>query len=59
MSKSAGNGIEPEEIIKKYGADILRLWVAAADYRDDVSLSEQILDPGSTPGQLHRLVQLA
>jgi isoleucyl-tRNA synthetase len=43
MSKSAGNGIEPEEIIKKYGADILRLWVSASDYRDDVSLSEQIL----------------
>jgi isoleucyl-tRNA synthetase len=43
MSKSAGNGIEPEEIIKKYGADVLRLWVAASDYRDDISLSEQIL----------------
>ena len=43
MSKSAGNGIEPEEIIKKYGAEILRLWVAASDYRDDVTLSEQIL----------------
>jgi isoleucyl-tRNA synthetase len=43
MSKSAGNGIEPDEIIKRYGADILRLWVAASDYRDDVSLSEQIL----------------
>jgi isoleucyl-tRNA synthetase len=43
MSKSAGNGIEPEEIIKRYGADILRLWVSASDYRDDVSLSEQIL----------------
>jgi isoleucyl-tRNA synthetase len=43
MSKSAGNGIEPDEIIKKYGADVLRLWVAASDYRDDVSLSEQIL----------------
>jgi isoleucyl-tRNA synthetase len=43
MSKSAGNGIEPNEIIKKYGADILRLWVAASDYRDDVTLSEQIL----------------
>jgi isoleucyl-tRNA synthetase len=43
MSKSAGNGIEPEEIIKKYGADVLRLWVAASDYRDDVALSEQIL----------------
>jgi isoleucyl-tRNA synthetase len=43
MSKSAGNGIEPEEIIKKYGAEVLRLWVAASDYRDDVALSEQIL----------------
>jgi len=43
MSKSAGNGIDPAEVIKKYGADILRLWVSAADYRDDVTLSEQIL----------------
>jgi isoleucyl-tRNA synthetase len=43
MSKSAGNGIEPEEVIKKYGAEILRLWVAASDYRDDVTLSDQIL----------------
>ena len=43
MSKSAGNGTTPEEIIGKYGADILRLWVAASDYRDDVSLSPQIL----------------
>jgi isoleucyl-tRNA synthetase len=43
MSKSAGNGIEPEEIIKRYGADILRLWVSASDYREDVTLSEQIL----------------
>jgi isoleucyl-tRNA synthetase len=43
MSKSAGNGIEPAEIINKYGADILRLWVSASDYRDDVTLSEQNL----------------
>ncbi len=43
MSKSAGNGTTPEEIIHKYGADILRLWVSAADYRDDVTLSPQIL----------------
>jgi isoleucyl-tRNA synthetase len=43
MSKSAGNGIEPAEVVKKYGAEILRLWVAASDYRDDVSLSDQIL----------------
>ena len=44
MSKSVGNVVAPEEIIKKYGADILRLWVAAADYRDDVRVSGQILD---------------
>ncbi|ABC79790.1 isoleucine--tRNA ligase [Anaeromyxobacter dehalogenans] len=43
MSKSAGNGIEPSEIIKKYGADILRLWVSASDYRDDIGLGDQIL----------------
>jgi len=43
MSKSAGNGTTPEEIIQKYGADVLRLWVSASDYRDDVSLSPQIL----------------
>ncbi|HEY7726178.1 MAG TPA: isoleucine--tRNA ligase [Anaeromyxobacteraceae bacterium] len=43
MSKSAGNGIEPDEIIGKYGAEVLRLWVAASDYRDDVTLSDQVL----------------
>jgi isoleucyl-tRNA synthetase len=43
MSKSAGNGTTPEEIIQKYGADVLRLWVSASDYRDDVALSPQIL----------------
>jgi isoleucyl-tRNA synthetase len=43
MSKSAGNGTTPEEIIQKYGADVLRLWVSGADYRDDVALSPQIL----------------
>jgi len=35
--------VAPEEIIKKYGADILRLWVAASDYRDDVRVGEEIL----------------
>ncbi len=44
MSKSVGNVVAPEEIIKKYGADVLRLWVAASDYRDDVRVSGQILD---------------
>jgi len=43
MSKSAGNGIDPADVIKKSGADILRLWVSAADYRDDVALSDEIL----------------
>jgi isoleucyl-tRNA synthetase len=43
MSKSAGNGIEPEEIVKKYGADILRLWAASVDFTEDVRLSDVIL----------------
>ncbi|MCL2488306.1 MAG: isoleucine--tRNA ligase, partial [Oscillospiraceae bacterium] len=43
MSKSLGNGIEPEEVISEYGADILRLWVASLDYRVDARLSKEIL----------------
>lgn len=43
MSKSLGNGIMPEEIVKKYGADILRLWVASSDYHSDIRISEGIL----------------
>jgi len=43
MSKSSGNVIAPEKVIKKYGAEILRLWVAAEDYRDDIRISEEIL----------------
>jgi isoleucyl-tRNA synthetase len=43
MSKSLGNVTEPQEIIGKYGADILRLWVCALDYRDDTPISEEIL----------------
>jgi isoleucyl-tRNA synthetase len=43
MSKSLGNTLSPEVIIKQYGAEILRLWVASSDYRDDVRLSDQIL----------------
>jgi isoleucyl-tRNA synthetase len=43
MSKSIGNVIAPEEIIKQYGAEILRLWVASEDYRDDIKISDEIL----------------
>ncbi|OPY87823.1 MAG: Isoleucine--tRNA ligase [Smithella sp. PtaU1.Bin162] len=43
MSKSVGNTIEAEEVIEKYGAEILRLWVAAEDYTDDVRISDEIL----------------
>jgi len=43
MSKSTGNVIAPQKIIKQYGADILRLWVAAEDYRNDVVISQEIL----------------
>jgi len=44
MSKSLGNVIAPQEIIKKSGAEILRLWVAAEDFREDVRVSEEILN---------------
>jgi isoleucyl-tRNA synthetase len=43
MSKSLGNVIAPKEVIGKYGAEILRMWVAASDYRDDIRISEKIL----------------
>lgn len=44
MSKSRGNVISPEEIEEKYGADILRLWVTMEDYREDISLSFDLLE---------------
>jgi isoleucyl-tRNA synthetase len=44
MSKSLGNVISPEEIIKDHGAEILRLWVSAEDYRNDVRLSKEIIN---------------
>ncbi|MFN7134352.1 MAG: class I tRNA ligase family protein, partial [Myxococcales bacterium] len=44
MSKSLGNVIAPEKIVKDLGAEILRLWVSAADYRDDIRLSPKILE---------------
>lgn len=43
FSKSKGNGISPKQIIEKYGADILRLWVVSADYKTDMRISDGIL----------------
>ncbi|MBU1424243.1 MAG: isoleucine--tRNA ligase [Gammaproteobacteria bacterium] len=43
MSKSRGNGIEPQDICNKLGADMLRLWIASTDYSGEMSLSEEIL----------------
>jgi isoleucyl-tRNA synthetase len=44
MSKSLGNIITPEDLLPKYGAEVLRLWVAAEDYTEDIRLSTEILD---------------
>ncbi len=44
MSKSIGNVVAPEEIITKYGAEILRMWVASVDYREDIRISDEILN---------------
>jgi len=43
MSKSLGNVVAPEDVLKKYGGDVLRLWCATQDYRDDNRISEEIL----------------
>jgi isoleucyl-tRNA synthetase len=43
MSKSVGNVISPSEVIKKYSTEILRLWVSASDYREDIRISDNIL----------------
>jgi isoleucyl-tRNA synthetase len=43
MSKSLGNVVAPKEVIDRYGAEILRFWVSASDYKDDVRISENIL----------------
>ncbi len=44
MSKSQGNSVTPQELIPKYGAEVLRLWAAAEDYTEDIRLSEEILN---------------
>ncbi len=43
MSKSVGNVVEPQKVIDQLGADVLRLWVASADYRNEISVSNEIL----------------
>jgi len=43
MSKSAGNGVDPADVMKQYGADVLRLWVASVDYSQDVNIGDEIL----------------
>ena len=43
MSKSLGNYIRPDDIIKNYGADILRLWAASVDYRNDIRIGDNII----------------
>lgn len=44
MSKSVGNVIAPQEIIDRHGAEILRLWVSSVDYREDIRISDEILN---------------
>jgi len=44
MSKSAGNVVAPQDVIKQSGAEILRLWASAQDYRDDIRISQEILN---------------
>lgn len=43
MAKSVGNVIIPDKVIRQYGAEILRLWVSAEDYKDDIRISDEIL----------------
>ena len=43
MSKSVGNVISPEQVVKRYGADILRLWVSSENYMEEVRISDEIL----------------
>ncbi|NQU17045.1 MAG: isoleucine--tRNA ligase [Candidatus Saganbacteria bacterium] len=43
MSKSQGNVVNPQKVVKQYGADVLRLWVASTDFRNDMAASDRIL----------------
>ena len=54
MHKSTGNVVSPQEVIGKYGADVLRLWTALSDYNEDVRISDQIL---KGPAESYRRVR--
>ena len=43
MSKSVGNVVAPQDIINKYGADVMRLWISSVEYQSDVRLSDKII----------------
>jgi len=51
MHKSAGNVVSPQDVVGKMGADVLRLWVALADYSDDVRISDKLLE---VPAEAYR-----
>ena len=60
MHKSEGNAVDPEDVINKYGADILRLWVSFSDYQGDVRISEEILQgPIDTYRKIRNTVRYA
>ena len=60
MHKSLGNSVAPEDVISKFGADILRLWVAFADYQEDVRISDEILGgPVDTYRKLRNTIRYA
>ncbi len=44
MSKSLGNGIEPDEVIREFGAEIIRIWVASSEYTEDLRLSKEVIN---------------
>ena len=60
MHKSLGNSVDPQDVINKYGVDILRLWVAFSDYQGDVRISDEILGgPVDTYRKLRNTIRYA
>ena len=54
MSKSKGNVVAPDKVLKEYGSEILRLWVAMSDYQSDLKISDNILKQN---GELYRKIR--